>query len=108
MAHIEEMDPALIAKLIEGVPNIVGPAVDEEDRLCVSTSCPRCGGGCRRVAGSYAEMATSFPPRFNLECLACGCVFSPRSGMICSLGNLANAFERDVSLVRGAKPPSGL
>ncbi len=100
MPHIEEMDPELIAKLIEGMEDAVGPVVAAKDEVYAGKRCPRCSGQCRKKGGSLQELIDEFPPRFNLECLACGCEFSPASGVIYAMGNLAQAFERDVTLVR--------
>ena len=39
-------------------------------------------------------------PKFYLECLACGCQFNPHNGMIVKLGNLAQAVEPALPILK--------
>ena len=100
MSSIDELDPDILLKLLEGVPDVIGPQIQERDRDYAEKLCPRCSGPCKKIGGAFEAFATEFPPRFNLLCIGCGCEFSPDSGLIVKLGNLAEVYETDVSLVR--------
>lgn len=39
-------------------------------------------------------------PRYQLECLACGCVFDPHSGIIVEIGNIGQAIEPAIPILK--------
>ncbi len=82
------MDPRIIRKILEGYTDEVGVEVSTDDDRYANTFCPRCSGNCRKSGPGPTILNAEPIPQFNLECLSCGCVFSPRSGLIVEMGNL--------------------
>lgn len=67
----------------------------KEDAFMRQFPCPRCGGEAVPCFSSAKTVFTSgsLVPRLNKQCLACGCEFSPHSGIIAKLGNPGKAIE---------------
>jgi hypothetical protein len=95
------MDPMIARKLLEGHQDILTDQAEHHERFYSSQSCPRCGGGCRRVG----DLRTMFKgdkalPCYQLECLACGCLFDPHNGLILELGNIGQAIEPAIPILK--------
>ena len=101
MRHLHLMSPEITAKLLEGHEDILTPAATERERFYSAQNCPRCGGSCRKI-GDFRTMwkEGEILPRFYLECLACGCEFNPHNGMIIKMGNLGQAFEPAIPILK--------
>jgi Zn ribbon nucleic-acid-binding protein len=95
------LSPEITAKLLEGHEDILTPAASERERFYAVQTCPRCGGSCRKI-GDFRTMwqKGEILPKFYLECLACGCQFNPHNGMIVKLGNLAQAVEPALPILK--------
>ena len=97
----KEMDPQIALKLLEGHQDILTQQAEAHERFYANQSCPRCGGGCRRIG----DLRTMFKegealPRYLLECLACSCVFDPHTGMILEMGNIGQAVEPAIPILK--------
>jgi Zn ribbon nucleic-acid-binding protein len=101
MRHLQLIPPEITMKLLEGHEDILTPAAVERERFYTTQSCPRCGGRCRKI-GDFRTMwhRGEILPRFYLECLACGCEFNPHNGMIVKLGNVGQAVEPAIPILR--------
>jgi hypothetical protein len=99
---LETLDPELTLALLEGHDDMVGPAAAEQEAFYASQTCPHCHGeSLQKVAESSIMFSGgSILPKFLLKC-ACGCTFSPHSGLIVTLGNLAEVLEPAVPLING-------
>ena len=98
---VKHMDPVIIRKLLEGHRDVLTPAAEQSERYYAAQSCPRCGGSCRRMG----DLSTMFKedqllPQFYLECLACGCVFEPQSGLVLEMGNVGQAVEPAIPILK--------
>ena len=95
------MDPLITRKLLEGHQDILSGAAEQHEQFYSNQSCPRCSGGCRRVGDPQMMFREGQAlPRYQLECLACGCVFDPHSGIIVEIGNIGQAIEPAIPILK--------
>lgn len=100
--ELKFLDPEITMKLLEGHKDVLTKQAEQSDEFYAAQSCPRCGGSCRKIGDSRTMFADGeMMPRFYLQCLACGCEFDPRNGMILKLGNLAQAVEPAIPILKG-------
>lgn len=69
---------------LEGEPDMLTPAVAKDTAYLRSLSCPKCGGGgiSRRVDALRPFTDHDVLAKWNGLCPACGCLFSPTTGVI--------------------------
>ena len=95
MPHIEELDPDIVRQLLDEETDKVSSISEVDEQLYLDAVCPRCENQCRKSGLAPGGVVQ----RFLLECLGCGCVFNPHSGMIVAMGNLAKAYVPGVPLI---------
>ena len=93
----KEMDPDEIRRLIDGVPDVITPALEDDAKYYASLRCPVCrGGNIEKVprAGKIAETphgpevvrspwtGANVLPDGNAKCLDCSTVFDPSTSTI--------------------------
>jgi len=96
------MDPRILAKLIEGRVNVIGPLAAEREKFYQQQVCPRCEGSeFVKHADPRRMIVQDEPlPRYQLRCLNCECIWDPFTKVIEKLGNLALAFEPVVPILK--------
>lgn len=99
--NLKPMDPQILLKLLEGVPDTLSPAADEREKFYRDQSCPYCqGNSFNRRGDSRTIFHDGDPlPRYSLECTNCGCHFNPFSGIIIHTGNLGKAYQPAVPII---------
>ena len=99
--ELKFLDPEVALKLLEGHKDVITGAAERREKFYGSQSCPRCGGSCRKT-GDFRTMFTGDEPlaKFHLECLACGEVFDPHSGLIVRMGTVGQAFVPAVPILK--------
>jgi hypothetical protein len=100
--HLKYLDPEITRKLLEGHKDVISQAAEDRDKFYSTTSCPRCGGSCKKM-GNYSTMYTADEPlpRFCLKCLACGEEFDPHSGLVLKPGNVGKAVVPSIPILSG-------
>lgn len=92
MAFVE-MDPEVVLRLVDGVEDILTPAVRKLDAFYRQFKCPTCGGGCSKEiqVGPNGGHAFSDPDspvaRCLLRCQVCSTLFDPHSGLLLERGD---------------------
>lgn len=90
---LQELDPELAAKAIQGYRDAITPAARADEAFYRQFSCPECGGDMIKeyLGGPRARGVTwvegSNTPQALLRCAACKLLMNPRSGMIVETGN---------------------
>lgn len=99
---MKPMDPRILAKLIEGHVNVVGPLADAREQFYQQQTCPRCAGAEFVKSADPRRMIVQGEalPRYQLRCLNCECIWDPFTKVIEKLGNLALAFEPTVPILK--------
>lgn len=98
--HLKFLDPEITRKLLEGHKDTLSQAVEQQEQFYASQYCPQCGGSCRKIGDSRTLFSQDdILPRFYLQCLACGCEFDPKTGIISVLGNVAKAVEPNIPII---------
>lgn len=97
-----EMDQALLAQLLKEYEEDGGEDVLTEEasrlaRFYEDRTCPQCAGKCRKSYDARVAYSSGEPVAHAiLECLDCGCVFDPHSGLRIRQGNLGKIPVPDV------------
>ena len=101
MRSLEFLDTEVAQKLLEGHKDVLTEEAAQSDEFYSAQSCPRCGASCRKIGdGRTLFSQKGMLPKFYLQCLACGCEFDPRSGLIHVLGNLGKAVEPAIPIIK--------
>jgi len=90
---IEELNPELAYRAIQGYVDEISPAAKADDAFYRQFTCPSCRsdmireflGGARGIGITWVE--GSITPQALLRCLSCKLLLNPRSGMIIEPGN---------------------
>ena len=98
--HLKFLDEEITRKLLEGHEDVLTPIAQETEKFYAAQTCPRCGGSCRKTGTKETFVQGEMIARFHLQCLACGCEFSPHSGLITTLGNIAEAVEPAIPILK--------
>lgn len=100
---LKPLDPQITLKLLEGRADVITPMARARQQMYQDQMCPRCGGcTLKKRADSRTMFRPNDPlPRYLLSCQDCHCLFDPHSGLILSLGNLAQAFEPAIPILKG-------
>lgn len=101
MKAYTEMDPELIAKLVQpyvdaGETDLLSREKTKEDAFLRNHTCPTCGCGSMTpffVNAAHAYQSGSILPRKALRCSACGAEYDPHTNITLSTGNIAKAIE---------------
>jgi hypothetical protein len=98
--NLKFLDHEEALRLLKDHKDVLSEAVEQDSKFYASKSCPRCGGSCRKT-GDIRTMFTGDDvlPQFNLECLACGEEWDPRTGITIKIGNIGKAFEPVIPII---------
>jgi hypothetical protein len=100
MKFLRFLDPEATKKLLAEHEDIL-TGIAEEDEKSYKQTCPQCNGSCRKLGDTKSLFQQGkVLPQFYLECLACGCEFNPRTGLIHKTGNLAKAIEPVIPIIK--------
>lgn len=85
-----------LLKAIEGVEDVITPAVRARRDRYAKLKCPGCRGNVSMEVWPEdlkRMRADEVVPDGRARCLACGCLFDPDTGLIFSPGRLTDAVE---------------
>jgi len=101
--NLKPQDPQITLKLLEGHVDVISPLAHERELFYQSQACPCClGDNLRKTGDSRHLFRAGEPlPRYWLECVACGCIHDPHSGIIIRQGNVAKAIEPAFPILSG-------
>lgn len=91
-----------VLKLLEGVPDVITPAVEARRKLFAHSKCPACGGNVQPeiTADDVRRVrADEVVPYGKARCVACGCLFDVDTGLIYERGKITNLLEPAVPII---------
>jgi len=99
--HLKFLDEDETKKLLEGAEDVITPAAEADSKFYASQNCPRCGGTCKKI-GDFHRMfqQDGILPKFDMECIACGEQFDPRTGITIRIGNISKAIEPRIPILK--------
>lgn len=85
------MDPDKLAEALEGQKDILSGLVAADEEIYENAHCPWCKGiVCAKEFDPRLYLANDRPiPKYHMRCQDCRCLFSPFTGMVINLGNVA-------------------
>lgn len=97
------LHPEFLQNCIENYEDTITEQHQKDIERCTESSCPRCGGKCIAKA-NVDQMLRQGSTRYAYlaECIECGCLHNPDSGIIVELGNLGR-LEPAIPIVRPAE-----
>jgi Zn ribbon nucleic-acid-binding protein len=96
------MKDADLLKMIEGIPDVITPAVEARRRLFAHSRCPACGGNVQpevTVDDMRRVRADEVVPCGKARCVACGCLFNVDTGLIFERGKITNLLEPAIPIL---------
>jgi hypothetical protein len=95
------LPPALVRKMIEGVPDELTELADRRMRSIKSKPCPRCQSAMHPFLNPKHAFSPDDPlPRTLARCTECGLEWDPLTNLIISPGSAANV-EDPYPVIRG-------
>lgn len=91
--------------LLEGVPDLITPAVQRRSKLFKALKCPQCGadGGSVISEVEPKDLKNVSPddvvPYGRGRCVACRCLFTVDTHIVIERGNITNAVEPAFALI---------
>lgn len=100
MKSLRFISSKVIKNLIEGQVDIITKKAEQDEAFYMRQTCPRCKGTCRKIGNPHSLFVEGeLLPQFHSQCLACGCEFDPKTGLIYKLGNVAQALEPAIPII---------
>jgi DNA-directed RNA polymerase subunit M/transcription elongation factor TFIIS len=97
------LDQRQTKQLLSGHKDILTPLVEAREKTLYSQPCPKCGGFCKKTAYHNVLFRDhDILPHFYLKCAACGHEFDPETGLIVKLGNIAQAVEPVIPILKNS------
>lgn len=101
--HLKFMDPEVTLKLLEEYKDTLTPLAEAREKFYQDQVCPRCSSTALQKQGDANTIFRANDPiaRYCLLCQDCQCVFDPHSGLLIKMGNLGDAYEPAVPILKG-------
>ena len=88
------LPPALVKRMIEGVPDELSELAEHRMRSLKGTPCPRCQSAMHPFLNPRYAFSPDDPlPRMLSRCTECGLELDPMTGIIVSPGNPAKVED---------------
>lgn len=100
MAVFRPLPPGLAKRLIEGIPNELGPLAEERAGRIRSQPCPRCKSAMHPFLNPKHAFSPHDPlPRMHARCTECGLEWDPVSNLILNPGD-PSKIEDPVPMIK--------